>query len=240
MSAKSESLMRLVALTRSSEEVGPLLADYVQRKYHVKDISSFISGDVEGVDDKEALYEQWAQWIENGELDRFVIDEPPEGLDDGEDGQPFQDPEEALLDMVEAEPERRSASSPTPLHPGMIPEAAPEPEFTPEPEPAPEPMREPMPEPPMTPQDSDEDADMAAEPENTQPQPESAPEPDTARVEESTPQAPAAAGSLDAIVASMISARLEALPPAESPVSEERIREIVREEVRSMLRNMLS
>ncbi|MCG5515566.1 MULTISPECIES: hypothetical protein [unclassified Ectothiorhodospira] len=233
MSAKSESLMRLVALTRGSEEVGPLLADYVQRKYHVKDISSFISGDVEGVDDKEALYEQWAQWIENGELNRFVIDEPPEDHDDVDNGQPFQDPEEALLDMVEAEsePKRESASTPTPLHPGMIPEAAPEPEPEPEPEAAPEPEPtqepEPEPEPTMTPQDSDEEADMAAKPESAS-QPES-PSEDRA-----------SAGSLDAIVASMISARLEALPPPESPVSEERIREIVREEVRSMLRNMLS
>lgn len=229
MSAKSESLMRLVALTRGSEEVGPLLADYVQRKYHVKDISSFISGDVEGVDDKEALYEQWAQWIENGELDRFVIDEPPEDHDDIDNGQPFQDPEEALLDMVEAEsePKRESASTPTPLHPGMIPEAAPEPEPEPEPDATPEPEPTQEPEPTMTPQDSDEEADMAAKPESTS-QPES-PSEDRA-----------SAGSLDAIVASMISARLEALPPPESPVSEERIREIVREEVRSMLRNMLS
>ncbi|SEK32782.1 hypothetical protein [Ectothiorhodospira marina] len=229
MSAKSESLMRLVALTRGSEEVGPLLADYVQRKYHVKDISSFISGDVEGVDDKEALYEQWAQWIENGELDRFVIDEPPEDHDDVDNGQPFQDPEEALLDMVEAEsePKRESASTPTPLHPGMIPEAAPEPEPEPEPDATPEPEPTQEPEPTMTPQDSDEEADMAAKPESTS-QPES-PSEDRA-----------SAGSLDAIVASMISARLEALPPPESPVSEERIREIVREEVRSMLRNMLS
>ncbi|MCG5495109.1 hypothetical protein [Ectothiorhodospira variabilis] len=231
MSAKSESLMRLVALTRGSEEVGPLLADYVQRKYHVKDISSFISGDVEGVDDKEALYEQWAQWIENGELDRFVIDEPPEGNDDADDSQPFQDPEEALLDMVGSEPERRSA--PTPLHPGMIPEAAPEPEPTPDPEPVPEPEPTPNPEPTpepeptMTQQDPQEEAHMAAEPENTPPS-------------ESLAEARAPTGSLDAMVASMISDRLEALPPPESPISEERIREIVREEVRSMLRNMLS
>ncbi|MBK1692069.1 hypothetical protein CKO33_07790 [Ectothiorhodospira mobilis] len=68
--------MKLVSLTRGNEEITPLLADYIQRKYHVKDISTFISQPVEGVENKDALYEQWAQWIEEDQLENFMIDNP--------------------------------------------------------------------------------------------------------------------------------------------------------------------
>ncbi|MFP4683096.1 MAG: hypothetical protein ACLFMW_05505 [Ectothiorhodospira sp.] len=77
MATRSPSLMKLVSLTRGNEEITPLLADYIQRKYHVKDISTFISQPVEGVEDKDALYEQWAQWIEEDQLENFMIDNPP-------------------------------------------------------------------------------------------------------------------------------------------------------------------
>lgn len=74
MPIKSDSLMKLVALTRENKEVIPVLNEYIRKKYDVADVLTFISNDVAGIDSKDALYEQWAGWIEQGEFERFYTD----------------------------------------------------------------------------------------------------------------------------------------------------------------------
>ena len=74
MPIKSDSLMKLVALTRENKEVIPVLNEYIRKKYDVADVLTFISNDVAGIDSKDALYEQWASWIEQGEFERFYTD----------------------------------------------------------------------------------------------------------------------------------------------------------------------
>lgn len=74
MSAPSEGLMKLVALTKQQRDLGPLLQDYVQRRYGVESMAAFTKAEIDGVDDKDALYLQWVKQIEAGDLSLFRAD----------------------------------------------------------------------------------------------------------------------------------------------------------------------
>lgn len=71
MTGSNEGLMKLIALTKQQREIGPLLQHYVQRKYGVENMAAFTKEEIEGVEDKEALYLQWVEWIEAGDLSHF-------------------------------------------------------------------------------------------------------------------------------------------------------------------------
>lgn len=257
MSAPTEGLMRLIALTKQKRDIGPMLQEYVCRKYGVENMAAFTRGVVPGVDDKESLYLQWIEWIESGEFHRFTEPEVPPQEDEDDllaamladasiappdpepetagDGEYEDDDLAALAALVGAE----AADAMEEVQPESSAD-----------------WDEPLPtQEPANPVDEfmagmtmDEDVEF------TDPVPDG---PDSLPVETLSAENPSPApggrrqdetppatkqpvsGSIDALVLSLVRQEIAALPQPEQGVSEERIRQIVREEIRAVLRSAL-
>lgn len=256
MSMPPDGLLKLITLTKQNKDIGPLLQDYVRRTYDVSSIAAFTNETIPGVDDKNALYTEWAGWIENGELERFRIEQDnapdsPATLQPDEDNTPAgestnadtfsESPADTDAD-ADTEPPAQ-AEAPTQDAPSM-----PEAEFeTPSVPDAPAPMADTSSAEPDASVAPAPLTDAEAEVPLTPPQDDPMNAPPTPPLDaQDAPSATAAApteASIDALVLAMVRRELATLPqpePAEPPVSESRIREIVREELRTLLKAILS
>lgn len=209
MSASNERLMKLIALTKQQREIGPLLQEYVQRKYGVESMADFTKGDIDGVDDKEALYQQWIEWIEAGDLSPFKADE-------------------AASEPAKADAAAVSGDVATPdcdENNGQEAESsdASEAKESSDDEPA--------------------DSDAATDYNYAESEAETSADPSTAAaalsLRDQSPGSGAEAGSVDALILSMIQATLDNQPKPEQSITEDRIREIVRDELRTMLKSLI-
>ena len=211
MTASNEGLMKLIGLTKQQREIGPVLQEYVRRKYGVENMATFAKEDIEGVDDKEVLYLQWAAWIEAGELSRFK--------DDGASAQPADvertdataeaDPQGGEQEAQEVADTAAQADEVAEDKPAEVEAAA-----------------------------DDEEAAAATAEAEPEPEPEPSAAPETPQ--QTLPaEEPAVAGSVDAAIRSMIRSALDSQPKPEQPVTEARVREIVQEELRRILQSLL-
>ncbi len=244
MTAPTEGLMKLIGLTKQKRDVGPMLQEYVRKRYGVENMAAFTRGEVAGVADKEALYRQWIDWIEAGEMHRFMDDESDE--DD--------DFLAALLEDVEAPEMPPVVQADNVIYQPVQSEDLQEddvPVLSDEPEAAVELAEEAYlqvePTSGVLPDELENPADVA-QPEasvesgshSMQPVAQPVAQPATQPAMQAGVDMAGSSGSLDTLVLEMIRQELQAQVKPDDSLSEERVREIVREELRAMLKAVMS